>query len=219
MARSDDLDRILREKIVAVMRFDRGEPLIQAARALISGGVTIMEVTFTVPQAHKVLEQLAEALGDQVLLGAGTVLDAPTARIALLAGARFLVCPHLDRRIIELGHRYDALVIPGAFTATEVLQAWQSGAAMVKIFPADVGGPAYLRALRGPLPQVRLMPTGGVNLKTAADFLQAGASALGVGGALVEPRAVEAGDWKRIEELARQFVHCVAQCAHRDGQI
>ncbi|GIW92918.1 MAG: hypothetical protein KatS3mg110_0959 [Pirellulaceae bacterium] len=129
MPRTADLEQILQERIVAVMRCERGDLLLRAAEALLAGGVRIMEVTFTVPRAHHVLEQLAEKLGDRILLGAGTVLDVPTARTALLSGARFLVCPHLDPEIIQLGNQYDALVIPGAFTPTEVVTAWKCGSA------------------------------------------------------------------------------------------
>jgi len=201
----DDLDRILKSRIVAVIRADSSEKVVQIARALAEGGVDVLEVTFTVPAAHRVLEQVAAEMGDRVLLGAGTVLDSETARVALLSGARFVVSPVVDARVIEMCRRYDRLVMPGAYTPTEVLSAWQAGADMVKIFPADVGGPAYLKALHGPLPHVRLMPTGGVNLDTAAEFLAAGACALGAGGSLVEKKAVAAGDMERITSLARQF--------------
>jgi 2-dehydro-3-deoxyphosphogluconate aldolase/(4S)-4-hydroxy-2-oxoglutarate aldolase len=167
--------------------------------------VEVMEVTFTVPGAVRVLERVAGKLGDRVLLGAGTVLDAETARIALLAGAEFIVSPSTHLDVIRLCARYDKLVMPGAFTPTEVVRAWEAGADIVKVFPSDIHGPAYLKALRGPLPHIRLMPTGGVTLETAADFYCAGACALGVGGSLVEAKAVEAGDMARIETLARQF--------------
>jgi 2-dehydro-3-deoxyphosphogluconate aldolase/(4S)-4-hydroxy-2-oxoglutarate aldolase len=139
------------------------------------------------------------------------VLDPETASIAILAGAQFIVSPTVNRRVIRLARRYDKLAVPGAMTPTEVLTAWESGADIVKVFPSEVGGPAYLKALGGPLPQVRLMPTGGVNLDTAADFLRAGAFALGVGSSLVDPRTVAGGDLTKIEKLARQFVEIVRQ--------
>jgi 2-dehydro-3-deoxyphosphogluconate aldolase/(4S)-4-hydroxy-2-oxoglutarate aldolase len=176
-----------------------------------------MEVTFTVPGAVRVLEQVAAKLGSRVLLGAGTVLDSETARIALLAGAEFIVSPSTNLQVIELCRRYDKAVMPGALTPTEVVQAWQAGADIVKIFPSDVLGPAYLRALRGPLPQVPMLPTGGVSLETAPDFLRAGACALGVGSSLVEAKAVEAGDLKRIEFLAGQFVRTVQETRKQIG--
>ena len=209
MSKADNLSRVLSTGIVAVIRANSGERLVDVAEALLAGGVEVMEVTFTVPGAVRVLEQVASRLGSKILLGAGTVLDTETARTALLAGAEFIVSPSTNVAVIELCRRYDKLVMPGAFTPTEVVAAWQAGADIVKIFPSDVHGPKYLKALRGPLPQVRMMPTGGVSLETAADFLNAGACALGVGGSLVEPKAVETGDLKRIESLARKFVHVV----------
>ncbi|MCO6456201.1 MAG: bifunctional 4-hydroxy-2-oxoglutarate aldolase/2-dehydro-3-deoxy-phosphogluconate aldolase [Pirellulaceae bacterium] len=211
MSRHDDLQRVLRHVLVAVIRAPSGDRLVEVAEALLAGGVEVMEVTFTVPGAVRVLEQVADRLGNRVLLGAGTVLDSETARIALLAGARFIVSPTVNLEVIELCRRYDRLVMPGAFTPTEVVTAWQAGADIVKIFPADVGGPAYLRALKGPLPQVLMMPTGGVDLETAEPFLRAGACALGVGSSLVEKSAVEKGDFSRIEVLARQYVEAVGR--------
>jgi 2-dehydro-3-deoxyphosphogluconate aldolase/(4S)-4-hydroxy-2-oxoglutarate aldolase len=211
MARDLDLARVLRGGIVAVVRAPSGDLLADVAEALLAGGVEVMEITFTVPRADKVLEQVAARLRDRVLLGAGTVLDPETARIALLSGARFVVAPTLSVEVIELCHRYDRLVMPGALTPTEILAAWQAGADFVKVFPSELTGPGYLRAVRAPLPQVRLLPTGGVNLQTAAEFLRAGAAALGIGGALVEAKAVAAGDLKRIESLARQYVGIVEQ--------
>jgi len=206
IARTDRLARVLRSGIVAVMRADRGEVLVDVAEALLAGGVEVLEVTFTVPKATKIIEQVADQLGDRILLGAGTVLDEPTARAALLAGAEFLVAPTVNVDVIRAAHRYDKLVMPGALTPTEVLTAWEAGADIVKVFPSDITGPKYLKALHGPLPQIRLMPTGGVNLDTARSFLEAGACALGVGGSLVEKSAVQAGDLARIESLAKQFI-------------
>jgi len=209
MSKEKDLARISSTGIVAVIRSASGEMLADVAEALLAGGVEVMEITFTVPRAHRVLEQVAERLGDKVLLGAGTVLDPETARIALLAGAQFVVSPTVNLEVIRLCRRYDKLVMPGAFTPTEVLTAWEAGADLVKVFPSDLTGPAYLKILKGPLPQVRLMPTGGVNLETVGAFLKAGAYALGVGTALVDQQAIAAGDMGRIESLARQFVDAV----------
>ncbi len=211
MSKTEDLTRVLQHGIVAVIRANKGDLLVDVAEALLAGGVEIMEVTFTVPQAHRVLERVAEKIGDRVLLGAGTVLDTETARLAILSGADFVVSPHTNLGVIELCQRYDKLVMPGALTPTEVVSAWQAGADIVKIFPSDLTGPQYLKALHGPLPQVKLMPTGGVNLDTVAEFLKCGACALGVGGALVENAAVKAGDFTRIESLARQFVQLFQQ--------
>lgn len=209
MHKPDQLSRIGTSGIVAVIRATSGELLADVAEALLAGGVDVMEVTFTVPRAHEVLRRVAQQLGDRILLGAGTVLDPETARIALLEGAEFIVSPTVNLDVIKLCRRYDKLVMPGALTPTEVLAAWEAGADVVKIFPSDLTGPAYLRALAGPLPHVRLMPTGGVNLQTAAEFLRAGAFALGVGGSLVDPKAVAAGDLEKIESLAREFVGVV----------
>jgi len=209
MNKDSQLRHLLDCGIVAVIRSPDSQQLVEVARALADGGVTVMEVILTVPNALEVLRQVRQALGDRVLLGAGTVLDPETARAVLLAGANFVVAPTLNLDVIRLCRRYDRLVMPGAFTPTEVLAAWEAGADIVKIFPAEVVGPAFFRALRGPLPQVRLMPTGGVDLTTAADFLQAGACCLGVGGQLVEPGAVARGDFDRIRDLARQFTAMV----------
>ena len=210
MARDRTLSRIVNSGVVAVLRAPSGEMLADVADALLAGGVEAIEVTFTVPGAHRVIEHVADRLGDKILLGAGTVLDPQTARTALLAGAEFIVAPTVNLDVIRLCHRYDKVVMPGALTPTEVLTAWEAGADVVKVFPSDLTGPKYLKALHGPLPQVRLLPTGGVNLKTAADFLRAGACALGIGGALVEAKAVAAGDMDRIESLARRYVEIVS---------
>jgi 2-dehydro-3-deoxyphosphogluconate aldolase/(4S)-4-hydroxy-2-oxoglutarate aldolase len=211
MSRIDNLSRVLKSGIVAIIRSDDGSRLADVAEALVAGGVEVMEVTFTVPKAHRVLEQVADRLGDKILLGAGTVLDTETARIAMLAGAEFIVSPAVNLDVIRCCRRYDKLIFPGALTPTEVLAAWEAGADVVKIFPSEVTGPGYLKALAGPLPQIRLMPTGGVNLETAAAFLRSGACALGVGGSLVEAKAVAAGDMNRITTLARQYVQIVEE--------
>ncbi len=215
------LSRVLDSGIVAVIRASSGELLADVAEALLAGGVEVMEITFTVPGAVRVLETVAQRMGDRVLLGAGTVLDAETARAALLAGAQFVVCPNINLDVIRLCRRYSKLVMPGALTPTEVVAAWEAGADIVKIFPSEITGPKYLKALHGPLPQVRLMPTGGVDLNTAAEFLRCGACVLGVGGSLVEKKAVETGNLERITSLARQFVQIIRetrQALARDGK-
>lgn len=203
------LNRVLDGGIVAVVRAESGSSLVKVVRALAEGGVTAAEITFTVPDAIEVIRQVRHELGDAVVLGAGTVLDPETARAALLAGAEYIVAPTVNIEVIRLCRRYDKVVMPGALTPTEVLTAWEAGADVVKIFPAELGGPSYLKALRGPLPQIRLMPTGGVDLNTAESFLKAGACCLGVGGSLVEPKAVAEGDFARIRDLAAQFVAIV----------
>lgn len=209
MNKETQLHRILDCGIVAVVRSPNGEQLVEVVRALADGGVTVVEITMTVPDALGVLRQVRHALGERVLLGAGTILDPETARAALLAGAEYLVAPTLNLDVIRLCQRYSKLVMPGALTPTEILTAWEAGADIVKVFPAEVVGPAFFKAMRGPLPQIRLMPTGGVDLTTAADFLRAGACCLGLGSQLVEPRAVAEGDFDRIRDLARQYVALV----------
>jgi 2-dehydro-3-deoxyphosphogluconate aldolase/(4S)-4-hydroxy-2-oxoglutarate aldolase len=205
------LRRVLDCGIVAVVRSPDSQQLVEVCRALADGGVTVAEITMTVPNALDVVRQVRQALGDRVLLGAGTILDSETARAALLAGAEYIVAPTLNLDVIRLCQRYNKLVIPGAFTPTEILTAWEAGADIVKVFPADVVGPAFLKSVRAPLPQIRLMPTGGVDLTTAAHFLKAGACCLGVGSQMVEAKAVAEGNFDRIRDLARQYVTVVRQ--------
>src|SRR3954454_11466854 len=209
--KENDLRRVLDCGIVAVVRSPDSQQLVEAARALVDGGISVVEITMTVPDALDVVRQVRRALGDRLLLGAGTILDPETARAALLAGAEFLVAPTVHLDVIRLCQRYDRLVMPGAFTPTEILTAWEAGADVVKVFPADVVGPTFFKALKGPLPQIRVMPTGGVDLTTAAKFLDAGACCLGIGGQLVEPKAVTDRNFDRISELARQYVTIVRE--------
>jgi 2-dehydro-3-deoxyphosphogluconate aldolase/(4S)-4-hydroxy-2-oxoglutarate aldolase len=211
MSKESQLRQVLEAGIVAVVRSPDSQQLVEVCRALADGGVTVAEITMTVPNALDVLRQVQKALGDRVLLGAGTILDPETARAALLAGAEYLVAPTVNLDVIRLCQRYDKLVMPGAFTPTEILTAWEAGADIVKVFPADVLGPVFFKALRGPLPQIRVMPTGGVDLKTAAEFLKAGACCLGIGSQLVEPRAVAERNFDRIRDLARQYVAIVTE--------
>jgi len=206
-----NLHRVLDRTIVAVIRAESPDLLVDVAEALLAGGVEVMEVTFTVPRATRVIEKVADKLGSRILL------DPETARAAFLAGADFIVSPAVNVEVIQMCRRYSKLCMPGAFTPTEVLTAWQAGADIVKVFPSDLVGPKYLKLLHGPLPHVRLMPTGGVNLDTAAEFLAAGACALGVGSSLVDQKALAAGDLKKIESLAREFVAKVAE--YRAGKV
>jgi 2-dehydro-3-deoxyphosphogluconate aldolase/(4S)-4-hydroxy-2-oxoglutarate aldolase len=209
MSKESQLRQILDCGIVAVVRSPDSAQLVEVVRALADGGVTVAEITMTVPDALDVLRQVRRALGERVLLGAGTVLDPETARAVLLAGAEYIVAPTINIDVIRLCQRYDKLVMPGAFTPTEILTAWEAGADIVKVFPADVVGPAFFKAVRAPLPQIRLMPTGGVDLTTAAAFLKAGACCLGVGNQLVEPKTVAERNFDRIRDLARQYVAVV----------
>ncbi|MEX1230912.1 MAG: bifunctional 4-hydroxy-2-oxoglutarate aldolase/2-dehydro-3-deoxy-phosphogluconate aldolase [Planctomycetaceae bacterium] len=208
---SDQLQRVLDSGAVAIIRAPSGEQLVNVARALYDGGIDVIEVTFTVPGVLDILSAVRKDLGDKILLGAGTVLDTESARAALLAGAEFIVSPTVNVDVIKLCKRYSKMILPGAFTPTEVLTAWEAGADIVKVFPADVGGPAYLKAIHGPLPHVRLLPTGGVNLETVKSFIKSGACAVGLGSSLVEAKAVQAGDFDRIRTLAAQYVELIKQ--------
>ncbi len=211
MNRRNDAKALLRTGgLVPVIRVRTREQALAVATALVESGIRTLEITFTVPGALRCIEAIADRYGNEILLGAGTVLDAESCRAALLAGARFIVSPVLNRATIAMALRYSALAIPGALTPTEVLTAWECGADFVKVFPCDaMGGPKYLKALKAPLPQVDLVPTGGVTLASAEAFLQAGAAALGVGSDLVGARDCEAGDWDAIREKARGFVEIV----------
>ena len=211
MSKEDQLRQVLDCGIVAVVRSQDSQQLVDVVRALADGGVTVAEITMTVPGALDVIKAARAALGDRVLLGAGTILDPETARAAILAGAEYIVAPTINLDVIKMCQRYDKLVMPGAFTPTEILAAWETGADIVKVFPADVVGPAFFTAIKGPLPHIRVMPTGGVDLATAATFLKAGACCLGVGGQLVEPSAVAARNFTRIRELAQQYVTIVKE--------
>lgn len=191
--------------VVAVVRIDEPADLPRLARALSAGGVRLIEITMTVPGALGAIEATARELGDDALIGAGTVLDPVTARIAIAAGAAFVVGPSLNVEVIEMGHLYGVPVIPGCLTPTEIVQAWTAGADAVKLFPGRVATPGYFADLKGPLPHVKLMPTGNVTAETAGDYIQAGAVAVGVGKALVDTAALRAGDWDQITANARRF--------------
>ena len=206
MKKADVLARIQQIGIVPVLRASSTKEALGIAHAIAAGGVPILEVTMTVPGAIDVIAQLV-AHGGDLLIGAGTVLDAETARACILAGAQFIVSPALDLRTIELCRKYGVPVLPGALTPTEIVTAWQAGADAVKVFPCSaVGGAKYLKAIKAPLPQIELIPTGGVSLATAAEFLEAGAFALGVGGDLVDNKAMAEGHPEIITENARKYL-------------
>jgi 2-dehydro-3-deoxyphosphogluconate aldolase/(4S)-4-hydroxy-2-oxoglutarate aldolase len=198
--------------IVPVVRTPSAESAIQAIEAMYRGGIRAAEITMTVPGAVKALEKVADQFGDKLVLGAGTVLDAATARICMLAGAEFFVTPALKLETIEMARRYSKVICPGALTPTEVQSAWDAGADIVKVFPCgNVGGPAYIKALKGPFPHIEMIPTGGVNLETTGAFLKAGACAVAVGGELVSAKLIAAGKYDEIESLARQYLAEVAR--------
>jgi 2-dehydro-3-deoxyphosphogluconate aldolase / (4S)-4-hydroxy-2-oxoglutarate aldolase len=211
MSRHEDLQQVLDRGIVAILRAPTGETLAGIAEVLYESGIDVIEVTFTVPGVLDIIADVRKRLGDKVLLGAGTVLDTESARSAILAGAEFIVSPTVNLDVIQLCNRYDKAIMTGAFTPTEVLTAWEAGADIVKVFPADVGGPSYLKALHGPLPQIRLMPTGGVDLETLPEFVKAGACAVGLGSSLVEKQAVKENDMARIRDLATRYVELMKQ--------
>lgn len=196
--------------LVPVVRASSADEAMQAIDAIKAGGVNVLEITMTVPGAVKVIEKVADKYGSDVLVGAGTVLDPETARACLLAGAQFIVSPALNLDTISLCHRYSAPVCPGVLSPTEVITAWSAGVDFVKVFPCgSVGGASYVKNLKGPFPQVKIIPTGGVSLTTAADFIKAGASALGVGTDLVDVKAIREGNADIVTERARQFVEIV----------
>jgi len=205
MTSAEVLDRMCEVGLVPVVRAPSPEGLLDIARALSAGGVPICEVTMTVPGAIDGIRRLAGEVGGDVLVGVGSVTEPGQAEEAIDAGARFVVGPVLVPEVIEVARDRDTVVVPGAYTPTEVFQAHMLGADIVKVFPASVGGPAYIRALLAPMPLLKLLPTGGVNLETAAEFLRAGAVTLGAGSALVKKSAVAAGDWAAITDLARRF--------------
>jgi 2-dehydro-3-deoxyphosphogluconate aldolase/(4S)-4-hydroxy-2-oxoglutarate aldolase len=198
--------------IVPIVRTSSAESAIQAVEAIYAGGIRAAEITMTVPGAIHALEKLADRFGGKLILGAGTVLDPETARACMLAGAEFIVTPSLRLSTIEMAKRYSKVICPGALTPTEVLTAWEAGADVVKIFPCgNVGGPKYIKALKGPFPQIEMIPTGGVNLETTGDFLKAGACAVAVGGELVDAKTVKEGRFDIIENRARQFLAAIAK--------
>src|SRR6266436_1297684 len=210
MNKTEVLRRIRDMGLIPVVRAESADQAMHAVAALMAGGLDVLEVTMTVPGAVEVIQSLAEGSGDKTLIGAGTVLDPQTAQACIQAGARFIVSPALNEETIKLCRDQDVAIFPGALTPTEVVRAWQAGADAVKVFPAGaVGGASYLKALKAPLPQIELIPTGGVSLKTAADFIKAGAMALGVGADLVDPRALREENAALITERARQFLEIV----------
>jgi 2-dehydro-3-deoxyphosphogluconate aldolase/(4S)-4-hydroxy-2-oxoglutarate aldolase len=206
MSRTQTTARIEREGIVAVIRLESADVLARVVDALTGGGVRVIEVTMTVPGAIAAIGRLASSVADHVLIGAGTVLDPETARQAIDAGARFVVSPVFRPATIAACHALDVPAIPGCYTPTEILNAWEAGADIVKVFPANGLGPSFLKDVRAPLPQVKLMPTGGVSIDNVGDWLRAGAVAVGVGGALVDARLVAAGDLAAITGRAARIV-------------
>ena len=212
MDRSEIIKQIEEIGIVPVVRAASADEAMRAIDAIMEGGINVLEITMTVPGAVKVIEEVVTRYGSDVLVGAGTVLDPETARVCILAGSQFVVSPALNLETIAMCRRYGVPICPGALTPTEVVTAWTAGGDFVKIFPCgSMGGASYLKNLKGPLPQVKMIPTGGVSLKTAADFIKAGASALGVGTDLVDVKAIREGNAHIVTERAKQFVEIVKE--------
>ncbi len=203
------LERIERSGVVAIVRLDDYTNAPDMASALADGGVEAIEFTYTNPAAGDAVRATKTAVGDRMLVGAGTVLDPETARAAILLGADFIVTPTVQVETIRLCSRYSVPTVIGAFTPTEILTAWEAGASVVKVFPASVGGPRYLKDVRGPLPHVKLMPTGGVSLENAGEFIRAGAVGIAAGSNLVDKATVERQDWATLTERARALVDAV----------
>jgi 2-dehydro-3-deoxyphosphogluconate aldolase/(4S)-4-hydroxy-2-oxoglutarate aldolase len=210
MNKTEVLKRIRDTGLIPVVRAESSDQAMRAVAALKAGGLDVLEITMTVPGAIEVIRTLAREYGAETLIGAGTVLDPETAQACIGAGANFIVSPALNEETIQFCRAQDVVIFPGALTPTEVVRAWKVGADAVKVFPAGaVGGASYLRALKAPLPQIELVPTGGVSLITAADFIKAGAMALGVGADLVDPQALREGNTTLITARARQFLEIV----------
>jgi len=210
---SDETVRRIQELgIVPIVRTSDAESAVRSVEAICEGGIPCAEITMTVPGAISALEQVAKRFGNRIVLGAGTVLDSETARMCMLAGAGFFVSPSLNLEVVALAKRYSKAVFPGALTPTEVVTAWQAGADAIKVFPCSaMGGAKYIRALRGPLPHVQFVPTGGVNLDTITDFLEAGCAAVGVGSELIDSKTIASGKYDVFRERARQFREKVTQ--------
>ncbi len=209
-SRENNLQAIMDCGVVAVIRANDSSQLLDITRAVSAGGVKAIEITMTVPNAVEGIEKVVAELGDDVVVGVGTVLDSETTRLALLAGAEFVVSPVFKPEILSMAKRYSKIVIPGAFTPTEILSAWEAGADAVKVFPATKLGPEFFKDMRGPLPHIRLTPTGGVNLSNAGDFIRAGASFIGVGSALTDKSMIREKRWDDLTAHSRKFVEAVA---------
>ena len=216
MEKRDVFNRMVSEGLIPIIRVSSAKEAVNVADAIKAGGGSLIEITMSVPGALDTIKDLTHKYKDEIIMGAGMVLDPETGRAALLAGAQFIVTPTLNVDLIQLAHRYSTVIVPGAATPTEILAAWNAGADMVKVFPAaQLGGSEYLKALRGPLPQILLVPTGGVNLQNAGAFIKAGATALGVGGELVDKKAVKEKKFEVITENTRSFLKAIRDAKAR----
>lgn len=211
MTRIEILHRVIELGAVAVIRADNPAKLPYIIEAIHKGGVSAIEITMTVPRALHLIEETARTMGDEIILGVGSVLDAETTRLAINAGARYVVCPVYKPSIIQMGHRYDAPVMPGCFTPTEILEAHEAGADIVKVFPANILGMKFFKAIKAPMPHLQLMPTGGVSLTNAGEWLAAGASAVGIGSALLDKAAIAEERYEQLTENAKTLVASIAE--------
>lgn len=209
MTKSEIIQRLLDPGIIAIIRADSSEQLVEAAAALLEGGVPAMEVTMTTPNALEVISTVTRKFGNEILMGVGSVIDPKTVYAAVAAGAEFIVTPVTKPQVIAAANDLEKPIASGAFTPTECLLAHESGADFVKLFPADVGGPAYIKSILAPLPMLRIVPTGGVTPETAAAFLKAGSTALGAGSSLVSKEILQKRDWAELTKRARDFVQAV----------
>ena len=210
MKKNEIREQLLEQGVLGIIRVETSTDLVKIVKSLQKGGLRCLEITMTTPGALRAIEESRERLPD-VLMGAGTVLDAVTAREAILAGAEFLVTPTVKLDVIEVAHRYGVPVIPGAMTPTEILTCWEAGADMVKVFPASVLGPGYIKAVRGPLPQIPLVPTGGITAENAGEFIRAGAVMVCAGGWLVDKEAIAEGRYEVLTEKARRLIQAVEE--------
>ena len=206
MHREFIVNKIIESGVVAVIRLNGKEKLPEIIDALSKGGISAMEITMTTPNAIEIINEISQKVGNDFMIGAGTVLDSETARAVILAGAQFVVSPITNIEMMKTVHRYNKAVFPGAFTPTEILHAWENGADVVKVFPATALGPQFFKDIHGPLPQVRLTPTGGVSLENTGEFIRCGASCVGVGTALLNKKMIVDSNWPALTENAEKFV-------------
>ena len=210
MGREKILDEILKRKVVAVLRIKEEEKLKKVIEAINKGGISVVEITMTVPNAIQLIEKMSKELDKNILLGVGSVLNKSIAEDAIKAGAKYVVSPVLKKEIIEASHKHDVPVMPGCFTPTEIQTAYESGADIIKVFPADVVGMAFFKAILAPLPHLKLMPTGGVSLTNAGDWLKAGACAVGIGSALLDKKAIQEGNYSKLTENAATIMKSIS---------
>jgi 2-dehydro-3-deoxyphosphogluconate aldolase / (4S)-4-hydroxy-2-oxoglutarate aldolase len=210
MTKQESIHRLLNPGVVAVIRADSSAQLLNICTALADGGLTGMEITMTTPNALEAIKEVTGKLGQRIYMGVGSVIDATTARLAILAGAEFVVTPVTKEEIIRCCNRYSKPIVCGAYTPTEALNAYELGADFIKIFPADGLGPNYIKAIKAPMPQLQVIPTGGVDVNTCGDFIKAGCAAVAAGSSLLKKDLIEKQDWKGLSELAAKFVENVA---------